>query len=50
MHKLKSNYESPQATLIDLHAEGVLCGSEWYLQGGQGNFDFNVTEDDEFAG
>lgn len=49
MHKLKSLYESPCATLIGLNAEGVLCASEWYLQGGQGDFSYEVEEENEFA-
>ena len=49
MHKLKISYESPQSTVIGLHAEGVLCGSEWYEKGGQGNFSYEVEEENEFA-
>lgn len=49
MHKLKSIYESPEATLIGLHAEQIICGSPWYQQGGEGDFNYDVETDNTFA-
>ena len=42
-------YDAPVAALVGLNAEGLLCGSPWYLQGGQGDFSYTIEEDDEFA-
>ena len=49
MIKIKKIYAEPEATCVGLHTEGVLCGSEWYLKGGEGNFSYDVEEDDTWA-
>jgi len=49
MNKLKQDYESPVATVVGLHSEGMICDSPWYKKGGQGNFSYEVEEEDEFA-
>lgn len=48
MSKNKSRYDAPAATIVGLVAETIICGSPWYLQGGQGNFSYEVEEENEF--
>ncbi len=47
---MKQNYLTPvtESVTIDLE-NNFLGGSSWYTQGGQGNFNYEVEEDDEFA-
>ncbi|MGM9753183.1 MAG: hypothetical protein ACI3ZK_03895 [Candidatus Cryptobacteroides sp.] len=45
-------YNSPAVEVIDLASETVLCTSAptpWYRQGGQGDFDYTVDEEDGWA-
>lgn len=48
---MKKKYESPLTEVISLeHRDPVLdSSSPWYKQGGQGNFNYGVEEEDEFA-
>lgn len=46
MIKSKTIYVSPEVVSVGLNTEGMLCASPWdVLLGGQGDFDYNVTED-----
>lgn len=46
----REGYVSPELEVIDLHLESVLCASEpWYKQGGQGDFDYTIEEEELFG-
>lgn len=49
LKKIKGGgYVAPEMEIIDLHLESVLCsspGTPWYKQGGEGDFDYTVTEE-----
>lgn len=47
---MKKNYLTPVSSVETLTLERhILDGSPWYLQGGQGDFNYSVEEDNEFA-
>lgn len=52
LKKIKGEgYVAPEMEIIDLYLESVLCASEpqlWYKQGGQGNFDYTIEEEDSW--
>lgn len=47
----KRKYLSPAVEVLGLSSESVLCASDptpWYKQGGQGDFDYIIEEDDSW--
>lgn len=47
----RREYLSPAVEVIGLNSESVLCASDptpWYKQGGQGDFDYIIEEDDSW--
>lgn len=48
MSKNKLLYKAPTTESVGLVAETIICGSPWYLQGGQGDFNYTVEEENEF--
>lgn len=46
-----ATYQSPELAVLEIKSEGVLCASEdkWYDNGGEGNFDYGVGNDDTWA-
>ena len=43
------DYVSPSVETVELSSESVLCASDpqpWYKQGGQGDFDYTIEEED----
>lgn len=49
MKQSKNYYVTPLVTLVHLHTVDMLCESPWYLKRGEGDFNYNVEEDNEFA-
>jgi len=49
MNDVKSKYVSPECDVYVLAAEGVLCASMWYENGGRGSFDYTVDDTDDFG-
>lgn len=46
--KVVGDYVSPAVEIINFDSEAVLCASDptpWYKQGGQGDFDYEVTDE-----
>ena len=44
-----SDYISPSVETVELSSESVLCASDpWYKQGGQGDFDYSIEEEDSW--
>ena len=45
----KPAYNSPELFFLELYAENIMAvtsgSTEWYDQGGQGNFSYTVEED-----
>ena len=45
----KPAYNSPALSFLELHTENIMAvtsgSTEWYKQGGQGNFTYTVEED-----
>ena len=46
---MKKTYTTPLVFTEQICLEHNFLGSEWLTQGGQGNFSYNVEEDDEFG-
>ncbi len=47
-----ATYQSPELAVLEIKSEGVLCASgdnKWYDEGGEGNFDYGVGNDDTWA-
>ena len=43
------DYVSPSVETVELSSESVLCASDpWYKQGGQGDFDYTIEEEDSW--
>ena len=48
--KKKNKYSAPAAEAVIVNmTDRILSGSDWYLQGGQGDFNYSVEEDDSWA-
>jgi hypothetical protein len=47
----KKHYNSPELNVIQLEIESGIAASStlWYEKGGQGDFDYVVTEDDQWG-
>ena len=47
----KELYVSPELNLLEMLQEGLLCSSPntWYKQGGQGDFSYDVENDDTWS-
>ena len=44
------DYISPSVETVELSSESVLCASDpWYKQGGQGDFDYSIEEEELFG-
>ena len=46
------DYVSPSVETVELSSESVLCASNpapWYKQGGQGDFDYSIEEEELFG-
>ena len=46
------DYVSPSVETVELSSESVLCASDpqpWYKQGGQGDFDYSIEEEELFG-
>ena len=52
MKKKQTNlrdYISPSVETVELSSESVLCASDpWYKQGGQGDFDYSIEEENSW--
>ena len=49
--KKKQQYLTPATDAVNLQlADRILGASDWLLLGGQGDFSYDIEEDDEFAG
>ena len=48
----KPAYNSPALSVLELQTENIMAGTsgstEWYKQGGQGNFTYTVEEDSKW--
>ena len=43
------DYISPSVETVELSSESVLCASDpWYKQGGQGDFDYSIEEENSW--
>lgn len=46
----KNKYSTPVTETVNVNlADGILGASNWFLLGGEGDFDFEVVEENEFA-
>lgn len=46
---MKKTYTTPLTEVEHYRLErNFLTGSDWYTQGGQGNFSYTIEEEDEF--
>lgn len=46
---MKKHYLSPSTDLVNVNLENRFLDSAWYTRGGQGNFNYEIEEEDEFA-
>lgn len=46
---MKKDYQKPIAEEFNVLLENRFLDGSWLVQGGQGNFNYTVEEDDEFA-
>lgn len=46
---MKQHYLSPSTDLVNVNLENRFLDSTWYTRGGQGNFNYEIEEEDEFA-
>ena len=48
----RTGYISPAIMQMEMHTEGIMAvtsgNTEWYEQGGQGNFSYTVETDDSW--
>ena len=48
INKLKYSAPVTETVVVNMN-DRILSGSDWYLQGGQGDFNYSVEEDDSWA-